>query len=427
MFINPTTDNSLCPDTVDQDNVVGMKNVEQIYVNRLECPITLNIGESTFDDIRIHMIYRQRLSQERTNRLLIHAGTMANHPIVPINFLDPNYQNFIRHMDYIEQIENTTPSMLKYKWILMQKILTTFGIPFGKGQIWNYTPPSIPPPRPRNIPLPDQVYQLIHNHYSSDKYTNALVQYLLLHSFILGMRNPSEICMMKTQDIDLDKGTIIIREKKKHNRERIIAPPPSLLNSRYRKSYRNWIQIYRPLRENPSSDDYLYLRHTDGQPLSPMQITQFITRTVRPYFPSFQLYCTRHWCAIALLIREKINTDHWNKYTVGNHLGHEHEKTTREYIKYAEQYYKLAPYDWFKRVLKNHTMMVGVNTSEINITKKQLVLNGFSPVDSEITEQEHTHQQEGFVLIQTPFWGLLDFWSIFFFFSLDSNCLGVGC
>lgn len=70
-------------------------------LNRLECPIKLNPKEASFNDIAIHGILRQRLSESTVIKNLRYARFMEIHPI-PVDFRNPDYENFIRHTDYRE-------------------------------------------------------------------------------------------------------------------------------------------------------------------------------------------------------------------------------------------------------------------------------------------------------------------------------------
>jgi len=45
----------------------------------------------------------------------------------------------------------------------------------------------------------------------------------------------------------------------------------------------------------------------------------------------------RHWCAVARLIKTKIETDNFDCYPVENWLGHERMATTEGHIKHAGQ------------------------------------------------------------------------------------------
>lgn len=369
-----------------------MKYVENIKVfNRLEVPITLTTKQHTdFNDVAVHMMYRQRLSFQRTHHMLTYAGNLTEKH--NINFLNPNYTEFIHFMDHMEHIEKTTPAMLKYIWQIMQKFLTSFGIPYGPGTQWNYTPPSIPPSRPRQIPTPTKLHKMIHYRYSKDPAKNSFLQYTILHSSIIGWRNPSELCLLTIDDIDIENHSIIITEKKKHHKKRLlILDYPQIISDRHVKSIQNWIDIWRPRITTQHSQNYLYISPTNGKPLRQMQYTKYINYNVNPVFPDFHLYDTRHFCATGMLIKEKLNTGYWNKYKIKRHLGHERDHTTDIYIQYAEQYMKIAPYDWFNYLLGNRKSFYRRKPSE---PQKTGHLNSFSSYRSEISEQKQTTRQE---------------------------------
>ena len=100
--------------------------------------------ESTFGDVAVHIIRRQRIGVSTTKRILTTAAFMASHK-VPVDFCNPNFENFVRHMDYREEVEHAGPHILAFQWQVMQKFLTAYGISFGEGQLWNYKPPKRPP------------------------------------------------------------------------------------------------------------------------------------------------------------------------------------------------------------------------------------------------------------------------------------------
>jgi len=70
---------------------------------------------------------------------------------------------------------------------------------------------------------------------------------------------------------------------------------------------------------------------------------------------------------IATLIKSKLETGNYDMYEVRDTLGHENIQTSTNYIRNAKQYMKLAPYDWFKRVLK-------FNKSSTNYIKEENTL-----------------------------------------------------
>ena len=337
--------------------------------SRLDCPITLNPSEATFDDIAMHALYRQRLSPGTVDKRLRYARFMEKHQ-VPIDFRNPSYTNFIRHMDYREQVEQCTFA-LSNEWKTMKMFLKAYGMP-----IWDYRPPLCPKNKARYIPLPDTVYKMIHFNYSSDDYKNALIQYTLLNTFMIGWRNPSETCILTVDDIDFENKTLRITEPKKHRSTRMIVPEYSLLDGKNRKSLKYWIDHWRPKVENQYSDNALYLK-PDGHPFEKEQYRMFMTRMVKPFFPRYQPKISRHWCAIAQLIKTKIKTNHFDVYQVRNWLGHSEIQTTMGYISDSEQYYKLAPYDWFQRVLKYY--MIEENTKKSVQWSKGGVLTKISP------------------------------------------------
>jgi len=90
----------------------------------------------------------------------------------------------------------------------------------------------------------------------------------------------------------------------------------------------------------------------NGKPFTTRFLGKKLAEEGRKVWKHFQPYSTRHWCAIAKLIETKFKTGDYRPYTVRNWLGHETIRTTEGYIRYAEQYYDLAPYDWIKRVLR---------------------------------------------------------------------------
>ena len=422
MFNNIPNDD-IIPHIGEKDIEDGMQNVNINRYNRLETPLVLNPENATFQDIYWHMIVRQRLSPSTVKNHMNYARFMETH-IIPVNFRKPCFTDFMKHMDYREQIEHAGSHALAQEWLTMQKFLIAYNIPFGLGTTWNYKPPSRPPSRPQHIPLPNTVYQQLHHQYTHDEYNNSLLQYTLTHEYLIGWRNPSETILMKTTDIDLDNGIITITEKKKHYKKRIIAPDHIILHGKTRKSFKNWIDHWRNRVENQHSKDYLYLRK-NGKPLHDSQYRMFLNKYVKPIYPWYHPYISRHWCAIAKLIQTKIETEHYDEYQVRNWLGHEQIQTTMDYIRDAEQYYKLAPYDWFKRVLKNHHRIVEENTLKSKPEGFTPVSTGNPPRDNFDLSWNRNQLSKEFHSKYTNMLVFLNYLIKPFLFSLD-NIVGVG-
>ena len=314
---------------------------------RTDFPITLSPEVSSFKDVALHALLRQRLSQSTIEKHLRYARFMEIHKI-PVDFRNPSYENFIRHMDYREQT-GAGYAALRHEWDAMKMFLRAYGI-----SEWDYKPPSKKTPKPRNLPLPDKVYEILHHTYSKDNYENALYQYLFTFGFTIGFRVPSEICEMTLDDIYLDNsgtGFIIITETKKGGKTRRITPRKQILSSPTHKSMKNWIDHWRPKVENQYSGNSLFLWKS-GKPITVRKLGQRLSEQGKKVWKDFQPYDMRRWCAIARLIETKIENGKFDEFEVCDWLGHDDVKTTMTYIKDAKQYYKRAPYNWLKRVLK---------------------------------------------------------------------------
>lgn len=322
--------------------------------NRIDFPITLNPKTASFNDIAIHALLRQRLAKGTIMRNMRYARFMEKH-ICPINFRKPTYENFIRHMDYREQFDfkdGRGHGALRHEWQTMKMFLKAYGIPK-----WDYKPPTVPTYKVIPIPFPEQVHKMINLKYSKDSYENALIQYILCHNFIVGWRPPSEPAIMKVSDVKIDdcnRGYLKITEPKKRYSTRNITPEEIMSNKR-RKSFKNWIDAWRPKVENQYSEDYLYLK-PNGKPFTSETLRMLLNRKASPLiktvFPEYYNYTSRHFCAIARLIRTKIETKHYDAYDVRDWLGHTKIETTMNYLKDAKHYYQLAPYDWINRAIK---------------------------------------------------------------------------
>ena len=349
-------------------------------VNRIDFPITLDPKTASFDDVAIHAILRQRLKKTTVAKRITSARFMENHP-VPVDFRNPSYENFIRHMDYREQIENSGYGALGREWDTMKTFLRAYGVHLSD---WPYRPPSRPYYTAKVIPFPDQINDILHLTYSEDDYENALIQYLLTHNFVIGWRIPSEPAILKLSDVmidDQDRGYIKITEPKKHDSTRIVTPTEIMTNRR-RKSMKNWIDSWRPKVANQYSEDYVYLT-PEGKPFAKESLRMFLNRNAAPLiktvFPKYHNYIARDFCAIARLIRTKIQSKAFDEFEVMEWLGHTKIQTTMCYVKDANHYYKMAPYDWINRVLKAGTEIGGENAEN----QKHEKIGSFNPILSE--------------------------------------------
>ena len=350
--------------------------------NRLDCPQHVNPQTATFNDIAIHALLRQRLKPSTIEKHLRYARFMETHTI-SVNFYNPSFDNFLRHMDYREQIEHATSNALIHQWKAMQTFLRAYGIPFGEGITWDYKPPSAQQPRKRMLPLPDTVNQFFHYTYSEDSYENALYQYLFYHSFLIGWRVPSEIITMKVSDVHLDSPIpyIIITEPKKHNKTRMLYNiEPAILSSPIHKSFKNWIDHWRPRVANQHSGDALYLQ-LDGKPFTIRHLGHRLSNHGKKVWKEFRPYDMRHWCAVARLIKTKVETKNFDIFQVQKWLGHEQNATTHIYVSQATDYYNHLTVDWISLALKPSQMAGQRDQEKIDRLRFLDLLTRFSPVE----------------------------------------------
>jgi integrase len=365
---------------VNQNIPVGKDMVKLVYdvekLNRFDCPIHINPQESTFTDIAIHGLLRQRLQPSTVEKHLRYARFMENHT-VKVDFRNPNQNNFIRHMDYREQHDKATPCALTHEWKAMQMFLKAYGMP-----IWDYKAPSIPQSHKRVLPYPETVNKFFNFKYSENEYETALYQYMFFFGFMVGVRIPSELIELKVSDVFFDskkRGYVIITETKKHRALRTVIPEKAVLNSKVHKSLKNWIEHWRPKVANEYSGDSLFLQPS-GKPFCVRHLGQELSIRGKQIWKDFHPYDMRHWCAVARLIKTKVETGNFDCYTVKNWLGHTNMKTTEGYIRYAEQYYHELPVDWIACALKSHKNVRGKHRQK---NQQNAFLGSVEPILSE--------------------------------------------
>lgn len=310
-------------------------------INRLNCPYNLKPQESTFEDIILHATVRQYLSESTIKKRIQYAKFMGNHQI-PIDFFNPDFNQFIKHMDYRIAIEEARPEVIQNEWLTMRMFLKAYGI------TWDYKTPPRPDHNDIILPFPNTVHELIHHNFSKDPILTKTIQYILFHNFMIGWRVPSEPCNMTLDQVHIDgeHASLTIIERKKRNRKRTIVPEKTIMLSKYRKSFKNYIETVRSKVENQHSGNALYLTPT-GKPFSAEYLRNVLYKAGKQVWPSYSPNISRHWCATARYIE-------WNDiYRVATFLGHRNINRTKNYIHLAEQYYQQEPVSWLKHVLRS--------------------------------------------------------------------------
>lgn len=288
---------------------------------------------------------------------------------MPVDLRNPTHENFLAHMDYREQIEGAGNGALKHEKEAFYMYLRAI----GRNPLEFYYKPPRREAYVAPVPYPEQVHKMIHQHYSSDDYTNALIRYLLCHNHIIGWRPPSEPIRIQLDDVDLEHGLITVTMPKLHNRRHQVDIQ-EISNQHDTPSMKNWIDTWRPRVMNQYSHDYLYLT-PEGKPFTGEGLRHFLYKHARPMiqkiFPEYYNYTSRHWCAVARLIRTKLKSGSFDIYEVMNHLGHSKVQTTISYTTQAKNLYNVAGFDWIDFILGSTK------------PRKQPRLNQITPVETQ--------------------------------------------
>jgi len=326
-------------------------------INRLETPIFLNQQTTNFQEIMLYAKIRLRLADRTIQGHMKNLRAMETH-ICPVDLREPSPENFIQHMDYREQIDHAT-TQLKHERAAFYMYLRCLGI---DNTPFYYKPPSIES-REAPIAYPNQVHAMIHQQYSNDRYIDALVRYIICHNHVIGWRPPSEPSVVKVSDVDLAHQTLTVTMPKLKNKRHMIDIG-EIANQHDLPSLRNWIDHWRNKVENQYSQDFLYLTPA-GKPFTSEGLRRFLyvhaRAKIRTVFPEYYNYTSRHWCAIARLIRTKLESKKFDEYEVMEYLGHTKTDTTMTYIKRAKFYFEQTGFDWISHVLIDKSRKKGLS------------------------------------------------------------------
>lgn len=346
--------------------------------NRLDIPQFLDARTSTDIDVGIHAYFIQRLGVNTIEKHIRYKRFMETYE-VPVCFFPPEYDNFARHMRYRE-FQGAGFYALKHE----KQAIMMYARAFNLGKIFKeYRLPREPEKSNYyDVPFPYDVIKFSTFQYFPNikSYKNKLFQTMHFHNWMVGYRAPSEMAIMKIDNVKIDQkgnGTLSIVQPKRHNSVRRIVLPKSVLSSSVHKSYKNYIDNVRPKVANQYSKDYLYLKE-DGKPYTVRYLGHRLSETGKMVYPSYHPYMARHWCCIAKLIETKVKTGHFDYYYVNRWIGHKSIETTMEYVAPAGEYYDIYPYDWFNHALRPHK--VGKRDFP-NRLKKQGLLGKVSPVE----------------------------------------------
>ena len=118
---------------------------------------------------------------------------------------------------------------------------------------------------------------------------------------------------MTIDNVILEARQIIVVETKKAKSVRTLILEKALMNSKVHKSFKNWIDHWRPKVENQYSNDALYLQPS-GKPFTIRHLGHKLSKHGKKIWKYYQPYDMRHWCAVAKLIKTKIESKYFETY-----------------------------------------------------------------------------------------------------------------
>jgi site-specific recombinase XerC len=421
MNINPSSDVVLPQNNVVEDGMQN-DNVNDI-LNRLETPIVLDPETTSFEEIKQNGLVIQYLSEHTVEKHLRYLRFMENYGLCPVDLRRPDRENFLKHIRTRLYLEDppATPNAIRHEWKAMRMLLRAYGL-----QCWDVKLPPMTKCCKRVLPLPEVVREFWHYDYTHHKVFDKTLQYMFFVGFNLGIRCPSELAVLKTKDFVFNRdgsAIVTVTEAKKRNQRRSIVLPYEIASDPKHKSFGNWLGCWRPRIASDLSRDYLFVQPGSGKPYTTAHLGHVLSSYGKMVWEYFTPYVMRHWCAVAHLIEQKIDSGDFDVYPVMNWLGHENIQTTMSYVRFAEQYYNVAGYSWLKRVLKYHDV-VGVSTLSSTEHGKTLVSDGTPPVGEYGLGEAYVCFIGDGGFDKNQFLVFVGFQPVpFFFFSLDSNVL----
>ncbi len=331
-------------------NISNIENYENPFLLH---PEEYKTQTDLFEAIKHWWIFRYRKKESTIKDRLRYAQKMSEHQIFPVNWLEFNPIKIIKYLEHREYIDyNNTRG--KHQIINEWKTVKTFAKAFGvNADLWGYIPPTPPKAKVKIIPLPPEVYSILHHRYSTNNYENALVTHILTHSFHIGWR-PSELVIQNVNDVYLNEGYLIISETKKYSQPRQIWPDKTIMTSRQKKSFKNYMQCWRPQVANEHSRNALFLQ-PNGKRVTPQYLREKLSPAGKKIAGQFfHLYTMRHTYATYLYNYTKdINL-------VSKALGHTKLTNTTKYIHVAEWMQQQVGGNLFNHALKPHNVIKSV-------------------------------------------------------------------
>ena len=100
---------------------------------------------------------------------------------------------------------------------------------------------------------------------------------------MLGFRNPSETCLLKLEDIQIDNNLIVITEAKKQYCRRATTTETQYMTGKNCKSMKNWIDHIRPRYTSKHSDNSVFITIT-GHPFTKDYLRKYLTDNIQSHY-----------------------------------------------------------------------------------------------------------------------------------------------
>jgi hypothetical protein len=335
----------------------------------------------TFEKIENHAEVHQNKDFDGTvKKLMNYLEKMKSHPIYPIDFNKPDWEQYFRYMDHIKKhgdyskfgklrtvgihgLLNRDEAWLMYlKSIGYDRFYPRYKERINKKHI-----PDNSLDKP--IPMPVIVHEMLRYEYVDkkefDRYyktlkkkgilrrdLNRYIQYLFFIGFFIGIAPEKEWVILNLDDI-IDNGekySIRVTRPKVGNKKRILPLEKIISKSPVHKSMLNYLSKLRP-KFADKNEKALLIDPRTGQRWKIDDLRRVLTRYGKRVYPQFYPYLMRHWCGTARMIewdKKGGAFDHVNYW-----MGHSDPKDTKIYCQLA-RLWEDDNGSWLSRALKRN-------------------------------------------------------------------------
>ncbi len=355
----------------------------------------------TFEDIRQHAIVHQGKDEHGTvKKLMDYLSKMTQHPIYPLDFNNPDWEQYFHYMDQIKingeldrygnikpvgihGLLNRDEAWLMYlKSIGYEDFFPRYRTRLDKNKVHQASQNTLD----KAIPTPEIVHNILRYEYIKkeefNKYykqvkdkgirrrdLNKYIQYQFFFGFFIGMAFEKEMVILNLQDVidQADRYAIRITRPKIGNKKRMLKLEGTISKSPVHKSVHNYLTKIRPkfadkketaFSVNPKTGrrwGYDLVEQHERNDFSKVvqkgcdQLRGYMERWGKRVYPQFYPYLMRHWCGTARMIDWDKEGDAFARVQVW--LGHADPKDTTIYVQ-LHRLWDDNKGSWLSRALK---------------------------------------------------------------------------